>query len=681
VERPHRLTWAELHQLLGEYTEAKEIYQDFLRKDPADHEARLALAALEEYVVEFEKAKAEYVKVPPDVGLGRKARLGLASTLFAQWLFAQAAEVSQALLAENPGDGDTLGLLARGLAKMDQAGKAIALGRAFLQNNPRNERGSAAVHFALGKVLLDAGSHADAACEFDWLLARPPLRVPAAYYGLARATEKLGCPDKAQLLLATAAALPGGEARNRLLLSDLFAGDFDDARAADMAGAVALAEPQNLAALIRLADARQRLARADQHIDEAVKTCQAILALSPTNVRGRLALARALATAEHFGEAVAEYDRLISLDPRCTVPQRERARLLYSDHQFAAAAAYQRLQMPGADEVLHAELAGWAEKDPRARDALGLLLRAGLSGNGLRDEVVRLVVGAPDPEVREGLRRALADYDGRRAEQQAAHLEAEAKARKDLLNHEAIPVYKNVLDIEPGNEEGLFDLGQVYGAPRQTRNEIAAYDDLLKADSVHREALIADEQANLEIDPQADVTVHQFDQRGRDGLARIDRTRIATEATLPWGDENEFVAVGFARVRYAPPGGRPLDGNIPFVGAQPKPCELVLLFGELSYEEFPDRLHSRPTFQAGAEYDPCDAVHLRARAFLENVVENGETLRQDIYRDGVEVAAHYLAARTWDFGGTTRFAHYSDSNSLEELYLVNNCLITLPPGS
>jgi tetratricopeptide (TPR) repeat protein len=680
VERSYRLTWAELHQLVGEYTEAKQIYQDFLSKDPADHEARLALAALDQYIVEPEKAKAEYSKIPPDVALGRKARLGLASTLFDQRLFGQAADVSQALLVENAGDGEAMASLVRSLAKLDQPGKAVALGRAFLQNNARNERGSASVHFALGKVLLDAGSYADAGREFEWLLARPPMRVPAAYYGLARATEKLGRPDQALLLLATAQALPGGEARNRLILSDLFAGDFDDGRAAEMAGAVARGDAQNLAALIRLADARQRLARADQHIEECVKTCQAILAVSATNVRGHLALARAFATAERFQEAVAEYDRLIALDPCFTVPQREKARVLYSDHQFtAAAAAYQRLQVPAADEVLHAELAGWAEKDPRARDMLGLLLRAGLSGKGLRDEVARLAAGSADAEVRDGLHRALADYDGRCAEQQAEHLEAEAKARKDLRDYEAIPVYKSLLDVEPGNEEALFDLGQVYGALRQTQNEIAEYGELLKADPVHREALIADERANLELDPQLVVTAHQFDQRGRDGLARIDRTRLAAAAVLPCGDENEFVTVGFARAHYAPPGARPLDGNIPFVGAQGKPCELVLLFGEVRYEDFPDRLHSRPTFQAGGEYDPCDAVHLRARAFLDNVVENGETLRQDIYRDGIEVAAQYLAARTWDFGGTARYAHYSDNNSLCELYLVNDVLITLPP--
>jgi tetratricopeptide (TPR) repeat protein len=167
VERIYRLTWAEYHQLVGEYTEARHIYLDFLCRDPSDYETRLALAALDEYVVEYQKARAEYVKVPPDVTLGRKARLGLASTLFGQRFFHESADVCQALLAENPGDGDAMGQLVRSLAKAEQVGKAVALGRAFLQTNVRNERGSQSVHFALGKVLLEAGNNAEAAGEYQ----------------------------------------------------------------------------------------------------------------------------------------------------------------------------------------------------------------------------------------------------------------------------------------------------------------------------------------------------------------------------------------------------------------------------------------------------------------------------------------------------------------------------------
>src|SRR5262245_57675198 len=50
VARIYWLTRAEYHQLVGEYTEAKEIYGKFLATNAADHEARLALAKLQAYV-------------------------------------------------------------------------------------------------------------------------------------------------------------------------------------------------------------------------------------------------------------------------------------------------------------------------------------------------------------------------------------------------------------------------------------------------------------------------------------------------------------------------------------------------------------------------------------------------------------------------------------------------------
>ena len=40
----------------------------------------------------------------------------------------------------------------------------------------------------------------------------------------------------------------------------------------------------------------------------------------------------------------------------------------------------------------------------------------------------------------------------------------------------------------------------------------------------------------------------------------------------------------------------------------------------------------------GAIYDASDCVRERVRGFLENYAENGECLRQDIHRGGIEIA-------------------------------------------
>jgi tetratricopeptide (TPR) repeat protein len=680
VERIYWLTRAEFHQLIGEYIEAKKIYRNFLCKDPADDEARLALAKLQAYIQEYEKAKAEYAKIPLDAALGRKSRLGFATTLFEQRFFMPAIEACQGLLLENPTNGEAVGLMARSLAKEGQLDKAESLSRDFLQANVAYEGPSLAVRFALGKIFLDAGRFGEAAEEYRTLLERPAARVPAAYYGLAGAQEKLGAHEEARRTLAAILSLVGGDFRARLLLSDLFAGDFDDRPAIEMCHAVLKWDKRNLGALIRLADAQQRMARLSGHREEAVQTAQSILALSPTNVRGRLALARTLASTGAYREAATQYERLIALDATFTIPQRERARVLFSDHQFnASAAAYDQMQQPPAYNLLNLDLASFAHLEPRIQEPLDLLLKAELPADVLRDETAKLAACAPDADVRAGLQRILADHDARTREQLGAYLEGEAKSNKDFRSYAAIPVYQSLLAVEPGNEEARFDLGQVYGLLKQNGNEIPVYSQLLAINPLHREAMVAVERSSLEIHPRLLFSADLFAERGRDGLARVTRQRYQSWVALPWGDENEFAAFGFARVRYTPHDDPGLDGNILSLRLQHKLSERLLLFGQLNYEDYPNRLHDLFTFDAGATYDFNDLVHGWSRAFKENVVENGESMRQHINRVGWDVGADVRPTRYWDFGGTGRVAYYSDVNTLGELLLFNNVLLTMPP--
>ncbi len=116
-QRSAELARAEYHQLVGEYLDAKQIYQTFLRRNENDYDVRLSLGQLEEFIREDEKAKAEYGKIPPSVRQARTARVGVASTLMAQRRFGEAAEVCERLLAERPDDGAAMGQLVRTLGK------------------------------------------------------------------------------------------------------------------------------------------------------------------------------------------------------------------------------------------------------------------------------------------------------------------------------------------------------------------------------------------------------------------------------------------------------------------------------------------------------------------------------------------------------------------------------------
>src|SRR5262249_6366030 len=155
--RTYLLTWAEYHQLVGEYIEARQVYKDFLCADPADAEVRLALAALYEFIREDEKAKAEYAKGPHEGGQGRKARRGIASTLSAQRRFHEANGALERLLAEDPDDSAARARLARNLSRTGHHAQAESLCRGYLEGHPPRESAAVTVRLALARVLLEAG--------------------------------------------------------------------------------------------------------------------------------------------------------------------------------------------------------------------------------------------------------------------------------------------------------------------------------------------------------------------------------------------------------------------------------------------------------------------------------------------------------------------------------------------
>src|SRR5262249_7395659 len=142
---------------------------------------------------------------------------------------------------------------------------------------------------------------------------------------------------------------------------------------------------------------------------------------------------------------------------------------------------------------------------------------------------------------------------------------------------------------------------------------------------------------SLELNPQLIEGFDLFHQSGRDGLAAIDRLRYSTFVKLPYGDENEYVSLGYTRANYIPTQEPSLQGNILSAGFGAKEWDRLYLTGQANLEEYRDRLKDRVTFDTLARYDFCDYVKLRAGLYLQNVVENGETLNQDIYRYGTRV--------------------------------------------
>jgi len=65
----------------------------------------------------------------------------------------------------------------------------------------------------------------------------------------------------------------------------------------------------------------------------------------------------------------------------------------------------------------------------------------------------------------------------------------------------------------------------------------------------------------------------------------------------------------------------------------------------------------------------CDQWTFRGEAMSEFVLQNAETLRQDIWREGTRWSAKYQFSRRWDFLGSYAYWRYNDGNDENEMKL------------
>lgn len=233
--------------------------------------------------------------------------------------------------------------------------------------------------------------------------------------------------------------------------------------------------------------------------------------------------------------------------------------------------------------------------------------------------------------------------------------------------------------MEPTNTSILFDLGQQHSILGQTRRAIDAYSQDLAVSPREREAAIGVERAGLELQPQGLLGFDFFSQFGRNGLARIDRLLYTSFVHLPYGDENEYFLLGYSRADYIPRDDAPLQGNILSAGFQSKFGDRLFVGGLANLETYPNRLKDRVTFDAGPRFVLCDQMAVRASAYLQNVVENGETLRQNIYRYGGRVGTDFQFDRFWTALTAYSYGHYSDNNDYNEFFARTDYKLTLAP--
>ncbi|MHB1036625.1 MAG: tetratricopeptide repeat protein [Pirellulales bacterium] len=645
---------AEYHRLTGEYADAEALLRDRLDLAPRDLEARLALGELYLASQEYERAEAEYSKVLCLSPRDRCATVQLARALAFMRRFDESNAVCRELLARDPNDAETRILQIQNLAKVNRLAEAESLCRKQLLEGENGRQGTLDLRATLAWLLVQRREPSEAVGLYQELLERSDGDRPDVRYGLYRAWEEMGrCDEARQALVPTEAS--GSPIGYRIRVADLAIGDCHYALATGLLCEGLERKPESIPARFRLGEALF-YQMADDQVCLAVRHFDQVLACSPKNIRARLGLTRALVRLREFRGAYAEYEALLDVKPDYPLALREKARFVQDWKGFeTASGVYDEAvhEVVGEDEM---EIARFAPDDEPVGDG----------GQAARDEDLALDLQALDDEA------ALVQQSNIAAEKRA-------KCLKDWRPQAAIEAYASLIAQEPRNQHVMFDLAQMDSILNRTQAANDQYARLLDVNPCHREAWIALERNELEMGPQWQNAFTHFDNAGYDGLAAITRHYFTTWASAPWGDADEYFKVGYGHVTLSPYQQLSADGNLFVARAQRKANDNLLGFAQLNVEQYNRLISTRPTFDAGLVFRTANEMRFTAAGFLENVFENGESMRQDIYRGGGRVQFDWQPARHWEMWAWYRLVDYSDHNQLNNFNIHNAFHLTMPP--
>lgn len=633
------LMMATAHIVIGEYGDALVRLRELLLRYPDDVRVRLSLGDLFIASEEYEKARQQHHRAEQLAPKDRTPKLRLARNYSVQRFFERSNEYLRLLISERPHDSEAFQLLCENLIETKQPEEVERLIHARRQKGSRDKPEALEMHLALGRALLLVEKPLEAYYEFEEAARLVDVARPEGLYGTYSALKKLHNLQHARERLLTELDQVPLQAYYRYSIARLAIRDCDFHIAAELLAVVVQFDPQHDLAACWLALCQHKLGPSSQ---VAIGTYQNILAHAPANVIARLNLARTYAF-QHANELTqVHYDLLLRHYPVSLVAMRERAREL--------------LNWKGWDCACPAYEAAW-EMAKHGDPLLAPPVKPGV---------------VPTPAQAE-------EYSLGEADAQITATEKEAKGLRSWRTMASIPVFRSLTMQEPSNGDGFFELGQGLSILEGTQESLCAYDDLLNLDACNREAMIAYRRGLLEMRPRTSTSYDYFEQFGRRDLTSVRRSLITENVYIPYGDEDEFWTVGYSRAIYDPVLAPLLTGNHFRGGVNGKFDMTWRYWGLMTIEQYQNRIHTRPTYNAGVEYRGCDSLTLRGSSFLDNVVENSESMQQDIYRIGLQATADYNILRYYSMQTGFRYASYSDENEAWDFWVHNRFPLTLAP--
>lgn len=541
----------------GDFTTAENALRAALRANPWDRQSREDLAGLLVSAGRTEEAEQIYEQWLLETPSSEAALLGLVRLRVKEKDFGSALARCEALLVLRPELPAARHLQAEILRALHRPVEAAAIyARLAVWRGQRAD-----AELGHGRAALDLKDPEAAALHFEAALAaapdRPATRFAAEGAGLAKddaflrtLTGGLEAEYHGPDAPLVASSVP--ETAPRLVeWAALYAEQGQFSQAVRCLKAARLADADYYPAWAQLAE----MLAIDAQFDAALAEFAALRAAMPDNRQVLLTQARALAWSRKYEESLTAYAKLAALNPADPVPRREAAR----------AAGWGKLRDRGAelyatawagqpvDQLLAAKLrpvlegaAGtevtenwrrWAEAPASAEAPFAWTERFAAERFALRDAL---------PENRRGLlERVYLDVLPALRVQRSWWLENRAKQFGwDRRQASAESTFKQLLVVEPGNEEALFDLSQTQAAQGHGQDERATLARLLQLDANHSLASHAFQRREIRSHLLATLEARTWRERGRGDLSALRRNAIVGEALATFADQYHLRLTG-----------------------------------------------------------------------------------------------------------------------------------------
>jgi predicted Zn-dependent protease len=645
-----RLRYARQARSWGDFYLAEKVLRAYLGEHPQDIDAKLDLAGVLIGEQQYEAAEAEYRPLTKKPGAQQRALIGLATVRLLEKDFRAVLRYADAVLNAHSEQIEALTLRAEALRRLHRYDEA----KEDFRRLSTLSNGRLSGWIGLGRLARAQKDEGSAERYFRRAQEADSRDIRARYLLAGESATGTG-------FVHEMVASRGVTAADLTILAELYAEDGHLDSAIVVYQAALTKDREYFPARLALA---QALATAHRY-DESIELLARLHDEFPGDAEIILSLARVLSWSRRYDAAIRTYRELSDLNPADTVPRKEMARVATWGKQMELAReVYAGIYAISVDQQLIDAL------KTSGQDQVVLRELADVSGKGkppyvTYEQVRHLLDSGQLPATSHpAVEEALADLEPAYRLQKAIWLESSAKWldwNKKFLR--SAHTYRELLALQPGNEEARFDLAQVEAAQGLSLESAASYHELLELDPLHNLASQALERNESILQSPALVSKYTYwHEKGIGRASDIERQQFQSGAEFVWNRQAQLRLSGDYWIE-SPGSGSQADAAGATISIRTVFNEYWRASAEWSHKTYFDsRYNDTDTGHGDLTFNAWDYAHLTLQYARVDELHNQFGLQQGVQSDNLGFLLDSDLNHYVEVNSGVVWTHYTDNN-------------------